>query len=103
MGEAKRRGSYLERSASAKSKLDALRPKALTCSECSSEITEIHDGSTRHLKGIEAYFVGYCPECAKLNYKIFGDPPQLVAALEKALLQSELEEIEEYDSDGLAI
>lgn len=73
MGQAKQRGSRDDRIQQVKAKLDAIRPKTLTCSSCQTEITEIRDGNTRGLPGIEGIFLGTCPKCGDITQAVAGD------------------------------
>jgi len=73
MGQAKQRGSKEDRIQQVKAKLDAIRPKTLTCNSCQTEITEIRDGSTRGLPGIDGIFLGTCPKCGHITQAVAGE------------------------------
>jgi len=87
MGQAKRRGSLEQRMAEAKGRIDALRPAAIVCNDCKSEITEIEDMNIRGMTGIDAAFAGVCKQCKGTTYAIKGDPVS-VEALMMALSES---------------
>lgn len=73
MGQAKQRGSKEDRIQQVKAKLDAIRPKTLTCNTCQTEITEIRDGNTRGLAGIDGIFLGTCPSCGHITQAVAGE------------------------------
>lgn len=74
MGQAKLRGTFQDRAAAAKARLDALRPKVIICNECKGEITEIVDLDAKGVVGIDAAFAGICPTCKSPTYAIKGEP-----------------------------
>jgi len=82
MGQAKQRGSKEDRIQQVKAKLDAIRPKTLTCNSCQTEITEIRDGNTRGLPGIDGIFLGTCPKCGHITQAVAGEQ-QAVAEYSK--------------------
>lgn len=87
MGQAKRRGSLDQRISEAKGRIDALRPAAIICNDCKSEITEIEDMNIRGMIGIDAAFAGVCKQCNGTAYAIKGEPDS-VEALMMALSES---------------
>lgn len=87
MGQAKRRGSLDQRISEAKGRIDAMRPAAIICNDCKSEITEIEDMNIRGMSGIDAAFAGVCKQCKGTTYAIKGEPDS-VEALMMALSES---------------
>ncbi len=88
MGQAKKRGTLEQRTAAAKARIDAVRPKSIICNDCSGEITEIETLPTRGMPGIEAAFAGICPKCNANTFAIKGDPAA-VEALMMALAEAQ--------------
>jgi transcription elongation factor Elf1 len=79
MGQAKQRGSKEDRILQVKAKLDAIRPSTLTCNSCQAEITEIKDGNTRGMPGIDGIFLGKCPKCGNITQAVVGTKDAVAA------------------------
>lgn len=82
MGEAKRRGSQVDRVKQAQARIEALKPEKLLCNECDGETTEIAVLDSRGVPGIEAVFGGTCPKCKGDILAIRGSPEAAQALLE---------------------
>ena len=74
MGQAKRRGSRDERIAQAQARVTALRPEKLTCAKCQADIFEFEVMETQVLPGLEAAFMGKCPQCDQVSFAFKGTP-----------------------------
>lgn len=72
MGQAKTRGSQLERIEQAKKIKSELRPEYLVCNECSEQITDFQELDTKNLPGITVAFAGVCT-CGRATFAISGD------------------------------
>ena len=73
MGQAKQRGSALERVAQAKEQIEASKPKSITCNHCQAELTEIETLDIRGMTGLTGAFVADC-NCGNNTIALQGDP-----------------------------
>ena len=80
MGQAKNRGSQLERINQAiKTKSDT-RPDYLVCNECGEHIKEFEEMDTKGMHGITAAFAGTCA-CGRATFAVSGDKNATVNVL----------------------
>lgn len=83
MGQAKQRGSQVERAKQAQERIEAMKPSMIVCNECKAEITEVLAMDTRGMPGIRAVFAGVCV-CGSTTHAMLGDP-EAVADLVEAM------------------
>lgn len=85
MGQAKNRGTRLERVKQATARLEALRPDKLTCNSCKTDFTDFQMLDTRGMSGLDLACVGHCPECGDVTWGLKGDPAICQAFVEQMM------------------
>lgn len=81
MGQAKQRGTLVHRANEAKTRVEMLRPAALVCNHCKSDITTFDSLDVRNMKGITAAFGGLC-QCGNTTIAMRGEPEAVAIAME---------------------
>lgn len=81
MGQAKQRGNRDERAAQAVAKVEAIKPKAIVCNNCKTEITDVHVMDSRNMAGIDGAFAGMC-ECGHTTWAVAGHPDAVAGLME---------------------
>lgn len=79
MGQAKNRGSKLDRISQSLQKKSDIRPKYLVCNACQSHIADFQELNTKGLHGINAAYAGVC-SCGNSTYAISGNKADVTKA-----------------------
>lgn len=77
MGEAKRRGSQVEREAAAVAARRAQFPDSVKCNNCQAELTEIVPMDVRGVHGMRLAGGAYCAACQHDTWVLDGTPEGL--------------------------
>ena len=77
MGQAKSRGTLIERINFAKDKSKTLIPREIECVECGAIISKIEGLESRPLIGVTSAYVGNCTICNSNTIGMTGDPERV--------------------------
>ncbi len=73
MGQAKNRGTLINRISQAKMKIEQIKPEKITCNGCGNSIEKIMVLDTTGIVGIDGAFAGLCLKCNQHTLAVKGE------------------------------